>query len=71
MNEKTREWRRIILSMLVFNLIIGVFIWVFDIISAYTFTLKILLDIAVGFVTDKSIKYFSASWRDGFVIQRE
>jgi len=71
MKEKTKEWLRVILSIFVFNLIILIVLFFCNLFSPYTLTLKILLDISIGFITDKSIKHFSVNWRKGFVIKRE
>lgn len=36
MKEKTKDWLKVIVSMLSFNIVIGLFLIYFEIVSAYT-----------------------------------
>jgi hypothetical protein len=71
MNNKTIDWIKVMVSIVIFNLIIIGFLAYFSIASGYTLTLKIVLDISIGFVTDKSIKRLSVNWKDGFIVSRD
>lgn len=70
MKENTKTWWRIIFSMLIFNSIIIIVLIYSKLISPYTITLKILLDITIAFITDKTISKLKIGWKDGFSVER-
>ena len=70
MKDNIKEWLKVITSILFFNLIILGTLYFSKLISPYTITIKVVLDVAIGFVTDKSIKKLKVGWKDGFSIER-
>lgn len=70
MKEKTKDWLKITISILVFNSVIIVMIFLNKLINLSTVTLKIILDIAIGFISDKTIKKLKINWKDGLTVER-
>jgi hypothetical protein len=70
MKDKTKDWIKIIVSLILFNgIIIAVLIYS-NMFNSYTISLKVLLDVAIAFITDKSISSLKVSWKEGFAINR-
>jgi len=70
MNDKTKEWFKVIASMIIFNLFILGIIAYNNLINLSTLSLKIILDVIILFTTDKTIKKLSVGWKDGFNMER-
>jgi len=71
MKEKTKDWIRIICSILMFNIPLLITILIFKLFSWYSLGAKILIDVVIIFAVDKSIKRVKGSLRNGsFSIER-
>ncbi len=70
MKDKTKDWIKAISSILLFNVFLCFLMGWVNIINAYTLSLKIILDITIAFVSDKTIKSLRINFKDGFCVER-